>query len=140
MPHYRGLVFGVAASPQQTQCWQSIAATQVDRSSLYQHIRSCRLLPDGTTLQVPLWWQSCSIVPPEPGASADHVMSCRQQALGGISSEAEAAAHAAEDAPPKRKKSSVFPEALQFYFDYLDYGWQRFDSPGLFPTAAARCS
>ena len=38
----------------------------------------------------------------------------------GISSEAEAAAHAAEEAQPKRKKSSVRPEAVQFYFEYRD--------------------
>ena len=45
-----------------------------------------------TTLQVPSLWQSGSIVPPEPGALTDHVMWSRQQALGGISSDAEAAA------------------------------------------------
>ena len=60
------------------------------------------------------------MVPPERGALADHVMSSRQQALGGISSEAEAAAHAAEETPPKRKKSSVRPEAVQFSFEYRD--------------------
>ena len=49
------------------------------------------------------------------------MMCSRQRALGGISSEAEAAAHAAEEAPPKRKKSSVRPEAVQFYFEYRDF-------------------
>ena len=63
------------------------------KDDLFEHIRSDRLLLAGTTLQVLQWWQSGSIVPQEPGALADHVMSsCRQQALGGISSEAEAAA------------------------------------------------
>ena len=35
----------------------------------------------------------------KPGALADHVVSCRQQALGGISCEAEAAAHATSTRP-----------------------------------------
>ena len=54
--------------------------------ALYEYIRSDRPMSDGTTLQVPSWWQSGGVVPPEPGASGDHVMSSRQQALGGISS------------------------------------------------------
>ena len=33
--------------------------------ALYEHIRSDRPLPAGTTLQVPSWWQSGSIEPPE---------------------------------------------------------------------------
>ena len=72
-------------------------------------------------LQVPSWCQSGGIVPPEPEALTDHVMSSRQRALGGISSEAEAAAHAAEEAPPKRKKSIVRPEAGQFYLEHRDF-------------------
>ena len=93
--------------------------------ALHEHIRSHRVLFAGTTLQVPSWWQSGSIVLPEPGALADHVMSSRQQALGGISSEAVAAAHAAEEAPPKRKDSSVRLEAVQFCVQ-LSYRTTRF--------------
>ena len=59
-------------------------------------------------------------MPPKPGAVADHVMSSPQQALGVISSEAEAEAHATEEAPPRRRASSVRPEAVQLYLEYRD--------------------
>ena len=102
--------------------------------ALYEHIRSDRPLLAGATLQVPAWWQSGGTVPPEPGALADHVMSSRQQALEGISTEAEAAAHAAEEATPKRKKSSARTEAVQFYFECRDFMVDR----GLTAQASSR--
>ena len=45
--------------------------------ALCENIRSDRPLPAGTTQQVPSWWQSGSIVPPEPGALADRVKRSR---------------------------------------------------------------
>ena len=83
--------------------------------ALYEHIRSDRPLPAGTTLQVPSWWQSGSIVPPEPGALADHVVNCRQQALRGESPAKQKLQHTPH---PPDLRSHAFLSQFVFFDDW----------------------
>ena len=106
----------VLASHHGNASGQMLCMNISDLTDLCLLVPHCRSLHGGNLV---------ACVPPEPGALADHVMSCRQHALGGISSEAEAAAHAGEEAPPKRKTSSFRPDAVQFYFEYRDFMFGR---------------
>ena len=85
--------------------------------ALYEHIQSDRPLPDGTTLGVPQWWRSGSIMPADSGALVDEVMSsparASSAAAGGSPMPAGSPASTeSEGAPkpegaPKRQKGFI---------------------------------
>ena len=85
--------------------------------AFYEHVQSDKTLPDGTTLGVPQWWRSGSIMPADSGALVDEVMSsparASSAAAGGSPMPAGSPASTeSEGAPkpegaPKRQKGFI---------------------------------